>query len=197
MANVVRLVNGGSIQVRTGVLQGIGPIGPRGVAGPQGMDGPQGSQGEQGPIGQILQQQSQTIVGSNNPIVANTDTLISFGSVQYDDASCMITSTNVVLPQAGDYLFSCWLKFDDAAATARELWFTAAGAMFGRTSRMAGSGAPYYVDLSFPYKAAVPGVVCNVYARSGTATGVSEGHLVVTRTGSGPQGIQEIGRAHV
>lgn len=189
MANVVRLVNGGSIQVRTGVLQGIGPAGPRGVAGPQGVDGPAGPIGEQGPIGQILQQSSLTNVGTTNAIPINTDTLITFGQVSYDLAGVMITSTNVVLPQAGDYLFCCWLRFDDAAASIREVWFTAGGATFARASRMSSAGSAFYVDLSFPYHAA-GGETCNVYVRAGAATNVSLGVLTVTRVGSGPQGIQ-------
>ena len=63
MANVVRLVNGGTIQVKTGVLQGVGPQGPRGYVGPQGPQGEQGPVGEQGQIGQILQQATRTTVG--------------------------------------------------------------------------------------------------------------------------------------
>jgi hypothetical protein len=187
MANVVRLVNGGSIQVRTGVLQGIGPIGPRGVAGPQGIDGPQGPQGDQGPIGQILQLQGKSNVATNNPLAANTDSLIAFGSVSYDDLSCFTSTSNITLVTPGDYLLSAWLRFDDAAATARELWFQVGSTTIARTSRMAGSGAAFYVDLASQYRAAA-GEVVNVMARTGTATGVSMGQVMVTRIGSGPVG---------
>ena len=79
MANVIRLVNGGSIQVRTGVIQGVGPQGPRGVQGNQGIDGDQGPQGEPGPIGQILQLQGRTRVATSNVIALNTDTVVAFG----------------------------------------------------------------------------------------------------------------------
>src|SRR5215831_14946849 len=101
--NVIRLVNGGSIQVRTGVLQGIGPQGPRGVAGPQGIDGLQGPQGEVGPMGQILQLSGLTKVSINNTLAAATDTTISFGTVSYDDLSCFTSISNITLVAAGDY----------------------------------------------------------------------------------------------
>jgi hypothetical protein len=187
MSNVVRLVNGGTIQVRTGVIQGIGPQGPRGVSGPAGIDGPQGPVGETGPMGQILQFQGRTNVGTNNPIAANTDTSIAFGSVTYDDLGCFTSTSNFTFVAAGDYLLSAWLRFDDAAATSRELWFAVAGTTIARTTRMAVTGAGFYVDLAHPYRATA-GQVMNVFARSGTATAVSLGACTVTRIGSGPPG---------
>ena len=47
---VVKVPNGGTIAVRTGLLRGAGPQGPM---GPQGPAGPQGVGGIQGPAGQI------------------------------------------------------------------------------------------------------------------------------------------------
>lgn len=187
MPNVVRLVNGGSIQVRTGVIQGIGPQGPRGVVGGPGIDGPQGPTGDQGPMGQILQLQGLNRVATNNPVTANTDTVLAFGSVGYDDLSCFTSTTNVTLTAPGDYLLSCWVRFDDAAASARELWFATGGTIIARKSALAGAGAPFYVALSHPYRAS-GGDVVNVLARSGAVTGVSLGSLTVTRVGSGPPG---------
>jgi len=187
MANVVRLVNGGAIQVRTGVIQGIGPQGPRGVAGPEGIQGEQGPIGETGPMGQINQLQGLTQVATSNPLAVSTDTVIAFGSVSYDDLSCFTSTTNATLTAPGDYLLSCWLRFDDAAASAREVWFQTSTTTIARASRMAGVGAPFYVDLTFPYRA-TGGENVNVLARSGAATGVSLGALTVTRVGSGPPG---------
>lgn len=189
MPNIVRLVSGGTIQVRTGALQGIGPQGPRGVAGPQGMDGPQGPVGEQGPIGQILQKQARARVSTNQAVVASTDTLITFGSVDYDQMSVMYGS-NLLLPP-NDYLLSAFVRFDDAAATAREVWFQSAlGGLIARRSAMAGFGAPWYMDLSFPWKVAPDGGgdTVNFYVRSGTTTAISLGTLTVEVIGSGPKG---------
>src|SRR3954464_13278331 len=106
MANVIRLVNGGTLQVRTGVIQGIGPQGPRGSVGAEGQQGDQGPVGETGPMGQIIQIQGRSMVNSANPLAANTDTAITFGSVTYDDLSCFTSISNITLVAAGDYLLS-------------------------------------------------------------------------------------------
>lgn len=193
MANVVRLVNGGSIQVRTGVIQGIGPQGPRGVAGETGSQGEQGPTGDPGPMGQILQLSGTTKVANSNPIAANTDTAISFGSNQlYDTISNPPASGfslgAFTIGASGDYLLSCWLRFDDAAASAREIWFQTGSTMIARKSAYAGVGAPFYTDLAFPFHSENGGEVINVLVRSGAATGVGEGAWTVTRIGSGPPG---------
>jgi hypothetical protein len=187
MANVVRLVNGGSIQVRTGVIQGIGPQGPMGVAGNQGADGPQGPVGDPGPMGQILQLMGRTSVATNNPVAANTDTVIAFGSVAYDDLSCFSSTSNVTLTSPGDYLLSVWVRFDDAAAGYRDIWFATGGTLIARGSRANTPGQPCYANLAQPYRA-VGGEVVNVLVRAGQATAVSLGALNVTRVGSGPPG---------
>lgn len=189
MPNVVRLVNGGTVQVRTGVIQGIGPQGPRGVAGPQGVDGAQGPVGDTGAMGQILALQGRTNVATNNPVPANTDVTMAFGSVTYDDLSCFTSSANITLTAAGDYMLSSWLRFDDAAAGSREIWFATGGVTIARASRASVVGMPFYVDLAFPYRAA-GGQVLNVLARSSVATAISLGALTVTRVGSGPPGVQ-------
>lgn len=194
MANVIRLVNGGSIQVRTGVIQGIGPRGSQGVQGVPGPDGPTGPQGETGPMGQILQQSSLTRVQNNNPIPANTDTVINWGSVAYDNMSCFKTGSiiNGYLDAPGDYLLSTWLRFDDAAATIREVWFQSSTTTIARTSRQAVAGSAFYVDLAFPFHTETSGIITSVYVRSATATGVSMGSWAISRIGSGPKGDQGI-----
>lgn len=188
MSNVVRLVNGGSIQVRTGVIQGIGPQGPRGLVGPQGPDGAQGPVGDPGPQGQILQLQGMSSVATNNPLSAASDTVIAFGSVSYDDLSCFSSTSNITLTAPGDYLLSAWLRFDAATATKREMWFQTGSTTIARKSVTADTGA-FYVDLAMPYRA-VGGEVVNVHALSAAATGVSLGGVSVTRVGSGPPGPQ-------
>jgi hypothetical protein len=195
MANVVRLVNGGQIQVRTGVLQGIGPEGPRGVMGLQGIQGVQGIQGDPGPIGQILNRAALTRIAIPNTITAAVDTLVNWGSVLYDDfggsgasgVGFSTSNTGFTMAQAGDYQFSSWLRFDDGPATAREIWFQVGSTLIARKSVMAGSGAQFYIDLTFPYRAAA-GETVSVYCRAGSNSNVGAGAWGVVRTGSGPQG---------
>lgn len=186
MSNVVRLVSGGSIQVRTGVIQGIGPQGPRGVAGPQGIDGDQGPVGPTGPQGQILQLQGMSSVSANNPLSSGADTVIAFGSVPYDDLNAFTSTSNITLTAAGDYLLSCWLRFDAATATKREVWFQTGATTIARKSVIADTGI-FFVDLAMPFRAA-GGEVINVHALAGVATGISQGSVSVTRVGSGPPG---------
>lgn len=196
MTNVVRLLNGGTIQVRTGVLQGIGPQGPRGLTGPPGQQGEQGPTGEVGPIGQILQVQMLANVSSTITVNADTDTLVSFGTVVYDDLIAHQSSTNMRLIDIGDYLISCYLKFDlpaDAGDGARDIWFqSTTNGTIARTSYQAISDAPTYVSLAFPHRTTVSNEIINVYVRSGDnlSAGVSAGALTITRVGSGPVGAQ-------
>jgi len=191
MANVVKLVNGGAIQVRTGVIQGIGPVGPRGVAGVQGAQGDQGPVGETGPMGTIQAVQGRSNVGTTNALAANTDTVIAFGDIKYDDPSCFYTSANILLRDPGDYMLSVYLAFDDAAAGSRSVWFasqSAVPALIARTTRQSVAGAPFYMDLTYPYRVLTGNEYVNVLARSSVALNVSSGAITVTRVGSGPKG---------
>src|SRR5262245_66181364 len=85
MTNAVRLVNGGSIQVRTGLIQGIGPQGPMGLTGADGPQGPQGPQGDPGPGGTVTQLQARCSISTTNPLAAPTHTQLPFRPVAYDD----------------------------------------------------------------------------------------------------------------
>lgn len=190
MSNVVRLSNGGTIIVRTGVIQGIGPQGPRGVAGNQGSQGEQGPIGEQGPMGQILKRGGLTRVGSSNPVAANTDTVVAFGAPGYDDdlAAFGPGSSVCTLTSPGDYMLSVWLKFDSAAAGSREVWFASAGSTLARASHYTGVAMDFYVNLAFPFRA-VGGEVINTLVRSSVATTIAAGGCwAVTMMGSGPVG---------
>ena len=93
MANVVRLNNGGVIQVRTGVLQGIGPIGPRGLVGPAGPQGETGPQGDTGPMGGISQYLSKAKVSATTGLAPDVNTLLAFSTVVVDELSAFKTST--------------------------------------------------------------------------------------------------------
>jgi hypothetical protein len=127
-------------------------------------------------------------VSANNPLSSGADTVIAFGSVPYDDLNAFTSTSNITLTAAGDYLLSCWLRFDAATATKREVWFQTGGSTIARKSVMADTGI-FYVDLAMPFRAA-GGEVVNVHALSAVATGISMGSVSVTRVGSGPPGPQ-------
>src|SRR4051794_25771678 len=101
MSNVIKLVNGGTIQVRTGVMAGVGPAGQRGLVGPAGPDGPQGPVGPEGPIGQILQIASRATISSAQTVLQDVDSLVSFATVAYDEMSCFLSTTNFAFTRIG------------------------------------------------------------------------------------------------
>jgi hypothetical protein len=170
MSNIIRLTNGGTLQIRTGVLQGVGPQGPRGLVGPPGQQGEQGPTGETGAMGAILQMQMRTTVSGTTTVNADTDTLIAFGAVSYDDLSAHASSTNMQLADIGDYLLSVYLRFDlpaNAGDGARDVWFqSVTNGTIARTTHQAVSDAATYVYLAFPHRTTVSNEIINVYARS-------------------------------
>lgn len=188
MANSVKLMNGASIQVRTGVIQGIGPIGPRGPSGQTGPPGDQGQTGLTGPPGQIVAQMTRGDVTTSNPIAANTDTVISFNTRMADDMRAFQDNSNMLLRDPGDYLICCWLRFDDAAAGLRDIWFLTAGTIIARSSRTSVTGSPFYANLSHPYRSVLGNETVNVLARAGAATAIAAGSVTINRVGSGPKG---------
>lgn len=193
MTNTIRLVSGGTIQVRTGVLQGVGPTGPRGPIGPAGPDGIQGPVGEVGAMGQILQYASRAVVSGNTTVNPDTNTLVAFATVAYDDMSACTSSTNFTLSDEGDYQLNVWVQFDKGASNGdgiRRIWFNSSvDGIVAQNSCLAVVDEATYLNLSFPYRAD-GGEVITVYARSGddSSVAISAGSIAITRIGSGPVG---------
>jgi hypothetical protein len=194
MTSVVRLLNGGVVQVRTGVLQGIGPVGPRGVAGETGPEGIQGPEGPTGPMGQILQYMSKATVSASQSLTTNTDTLLAFGSVNYDDLSIFASSTNFTIPENGDYMFTAWVRFDlpaNAGDSTRTLMLKSnlTSGYLAYASTPAVTDEATYGHISWPHRA-VAGEVLNLYGRHSDdlSVGVSAGAISIVRIGSGPKG---------
>lgn len=184
MGNIIRLVNGGKLQVRTGVLAGVGPEGPTGPPGAQGLQGDQGVQGEPGPIGQILQVQTLTRVSGTTAVSADADTVVAFGTVAHDDLGIATNSTTYTTTQAGDYLFSVWVGCD--AEEIFDLWvYSTTNNQTVVRSQFTGD----YGAVSYAYRCAL-NEQFKVYVRSTTTANVTSGALSITRTGSGPQGAQ-------
>jgi hypothetical protein len=157
MANVIRMVNGGTIQVRTGVLAGIGPQGQRGLIGPPGIDGPQGPDGPEGPIGQILQKQSRANVSGTVSILSLADTLLPFATVAYDDLSCFSSdsggsTTNFVMRDIGDYQINLWVGVNSSSASCyHDIWIqSVTNGLVARASTYARVDRIKYCELSHP-----------------------------------------------
>lgn len=194
MGNVLKLTNGSTLQVRTGVLAGVGPSGPRGVVGAQGPDGPPGPVGETGPIGQILQMMARATVSASFTVNPGEDTFVPFGSINYDDMSIFSSSTNMVLAEQSDYLFSAWVCYELPAgepAGYRMLKLVSSiNGLIAVKSVVPISGAQTFLDLSFPYRSTQAGEIMRIVVfHNDFAHNVSAGAVAVNRIGSGPQGI--------
>ena len=193
MSNVVRLVSGGAIQVRTGVIQGIGPQGPRGQRGLPGPDGPQGPQGEPGPMGQILQVQTRANVSSNTTMSPSATGPVAFATIVYDDLGAATSTTNFTLAQTGDYLLSAYVRFSPPSGTAvgtRQLILNSS--VYGPIAHNGVNAAAgdTWLSISHPYRCTTSGDVITVQGRSEDTAAVliSVGALTITRIGSGPAG---------
>lgn len=200
MAGAVRLNNGATVQLRVGVLQGIGPIGPRGLQGVQGEQGEQGVQGETGPTGGIINYMGRSHVGTSNSMAASTDVNLSFDALDFDDFSAY-TATTWTLTSPGDYAISAFVDWtpNGTAAGARNLWLVIAGTAYARqtTAAVASSSIHTYQNINWPIRITGSTTV-RVYARStDTATvSIAAGAVSINRIGSGspgpvgPQGAQ-------
>ena len=194
MGNVVKLSNGGTIQVRTGVLQGIGPVGPPGPMGPPGPQGLQGATGSVGPMGAIEDYATKALVGAPAvPVGPDTDTLVAFSDPKYDDLDAYASATNFVIKTEGDYLFNVWVRFDVPANPSddvRELWLKSnLQGILMRDTRNATAGTPdvpYYMAITWGDRF-VQGDTIQVYARSGDdlSVGISAGAISIQRVGAG------------
>ena len=109
-SQVTRLSSGSVVQIRTGVIQGIGPQGPRGDTGPRGELGPQGTQGVPGPPGYVSDYSSYAVAEAfsvaSSSVTSNYPTTwanMVFGNVVHDDISAIKSSTNIQLPSGRDY----------------------------------------------------------------------------------------------
>lgn len=192
MPSAVRLSNGTAVQVRVGVLQGVGPVGPRGVQGERGLQGDEGPQGPTGPVGGILNYMGQASIGTANSITANTDVNVSFDTLGFDDFGAY-AATVWTLTNPGDYEVSAWVDFtpNGTAAGNRSLWFTVNGTTVARKSStaFASSSIHTWVDLSWPIRVASTSTVrCFVRTSDTVAVSVAAGGIAINRIGSGAAG---------
>lgn len=191
MSSATRLQNGTAVQVRVGVLQGIGPIGPRGLIGETGALGPQGPVGPTGPAGQISSFMSQWSISTSNAVAADTDQLLTFATTTLDELAAGVSST-AFQPAAGDYMISAWIDFSlpaDAGDSIRKLIFKVGGAVVAKQSCLAVVDDVTTVSLSWPFRFSGSNQL-QVYARhsDNLSVAVAAGSLTLYRIGAGPQG---------
>lgn len=190
---VIRLNNGGAVQVRTGVLQGIGPIGPQGIQGPRGVTGDTGPEGPTGPMGAILRYCTKASVGGPISLSPNVDTAVSFGTVQQDDLDAQTSSTTFTINSLGCYNVSAWVRFDlpaNAGDSMRAVWIdSSTRGMLARSQALSVIDDTTFMAIQWSdvYSAAE-----KIYIRArhsdDLAVGISLGAISIVRIGSGPAG---------
>lgn len=193
MTNMIRLVNGGTVQVRTGVIQGVGPDGPRGLVGPEGPQGPRGDVGPVGPAGSVSQYHARRVIGTAVTIPPSTDTNITWGGTTFDDMGLFTTTANQTFAEAGDYQINVWLRFDlpaNAADGFRDAWLVStANGILARATVPAVVGSQTYVNVCTSTRV-VPGEIITVRARStdDLSVAIGAGAIAVVRIGPGARG---------
>ena len=199
MASVIRVSSGDTIQVRTGVLQGIGPVGPTGPTGPQGVIGPQGIQGEQGPKGSLGEYATNVANLSLQSIATATNTLVAFDTVTVDEYNAVKSTTNFQ-PGAGNWYITAYVMFTKQAGNAvgaRALRIITSAPVVGTIAGTTMAVIPtinHEISLACGVRITDPATIIQVqaYHTEGATLQLSGAKFWLCRTGSGPQGIQGI-----
>jgi hypothetical protein len=192
---VIKVGSGETIQIRTGVLQGIGAQGPVGPIGPAGPVGDQGPQGETGPMGQISSFSSEVTIGGSTALGSGTAGPVAFDTITRDDLGVITSSTTFTAPEAMDLFFSVWVRFalpGDAADGYRQLELrTGSGfsTVLSAVTYPAALGVPTDINFTTTVKAATAQAF-QIWGEHNDSLSVatSAGRLAVYRVGSGPAG---------
>lgn len=155
MTSTVRRLNAGStIHIRTGVLQGIGPQGPRGATGPQGIRGPIGSPGPPGPTGYV-DESAMRASGSGN-VAHGTPTIATFASLTDDSEGIYDSSTTFTL-HTGNWQGMAHIRFAKrsvAGSGSRKVEIVnTGGTVIAATSVAAAPDDDTHVTVSFALRA--------------------------------------------
>jgi hypothetical protein len=201
MSSVVRLTSGGSIQVRTGVIQGIGPTGPEGPAGDIGPEGPEGAQGVEGPPGQFEYVLSKC-TATGQSLVINTDSNIVWNAATHDELGARTNSTTLTLVEVGDYMINVWIQFavcgTPPSTGQRHVWVqSATNGTLARVALDAHTTSNTHAHVTAVHRSTVANEVINIKARNedGHAVSISGGNVTITKIGAGltgPEGPQGV-----
>lgn len=190
---VVKVSSGETIQIRTGVLQGIGAQGPVGPTGPQGQIGEQGPQGEVGPQGAIESFSSEASITTPVAVAADTPTLVAFDTAIRDDLGIVTSATTFTAPEAMDLFFSIWVSFSlpaDAGDAYRRIQLKQGSTVICSVSGPSNPDVPTDLNMTTTFKA-TEGQAFQVWAShsDNLSVAVGSGRIAIYRVGSGPQGV--------
>lgn len=190
MSSVIRRIGSGeTLQIRTGVLQGIGPQGPVGPTGPQGPEGPQGPQGIPGPTGYV--DESATEATGTGTVSHNSAAYASFSTVTRDEAEVISSATTFAL-YPGGWQGTAWIRF------IKRVGFDGAGsrrveAVLGGTtvaSICVPASPDQDTDITLPFTVS-PQIEQNLQIRIFQTEGATlsySGRIWISRIGAGERG---------
>jgi hypothetical protein len=203
-SQVIRLTTGDTIQVRTGVIQGIGPQGPTGPTGPKGDTGAVGPQGAPGPAGSLLTY-STLVIASDQSLGSATVTsnslvgyaAVAFAGIDHDDLSAAKSSSNFSFTPGADYLVQAGVKFKKQTSTngsgSRSLRLYKNALVVTEVTVPAGVLVDTTLNLSFGIRVTSGTDVYTIQAaQNDTAALVINGSLWLNQIGPGPKGDQGI-----
>lgn len=195
--STVRVTSGDTIQIRTGVLQGIGPQGPTGPTGPQGPQGPQGVAGDTGPMGSIGEFTTDVRSGAAQSIASNTDTLVAFDTVVIDDYSAVQSLTNLK-PGVGNFYITAYVRISKQASVnatgARAIRILLDDQPISGNSMSAPPTIAWDGQCTTGVHITNPDSIIKIQAfqNDGVTLQITSARVWLCRTGSGPRGIQGI-----
>ena len=198
-SQVVRLVTGDVIEIRTGAIQGVGPQGNQGIQGEKGDTGdtgPTGATGPTGPEGMVREDAAIVTMGSTS-IADNTFVALKLTTVEYDPYSWVDNtgaSTKIVLP-VGNYFAMGYVLYSPPAGTGvgyRLMSLLYNNVFVGGQQTPAVTGVSTSVTGSAMFRAtsATPYLELKTQHTQGTALSIISARLAVSRIGAGSPGIQ-------
>lgn len=192
-STVVRVATGDTIQIRTGVVQGIGPQGPVGPTGPVGPAGDPGPQGVAGPAGQVIENSFEAVLNTAQSVASGTNTLVAFDSVLTDEFSATQSQTNYK-PGVGDFVVTAYVqitKRSNVVATgSRTIRILKGGNVLAAVSVAAPPTVAADLNISTAMRNLSPDDIIQVQVLQdeGATLQVLTARLWMSRTGPGPQG---------
>lgn len=196
---VVKLRNGGSVAVRTGIVRGAGPSGPMGPPGPRGLTGAIGAKGVAGSVNDLL-----SILTQASAVSTASDgwDLLSFDHTADNDLLDVVgyDGYHIKPITTGLYQVTVQVQFEPrtgsgssgvAGASRRlQLVETATAGIVGETSIAAAPSEPTIVSLSMVAQLRSDSTY-HVLAFSDDSTAIlaTNRHWSLVRVGSGPAGI--------
>src|SRR5690606_3164519 len=190
MSNSVRRIGSGDIiQIRTGVIQGIGPQGPVGPSGPLGPTGPDGPQGPPGPVGYV--DESVLEASGGGTAADGADTIASFATVTKDEAG-IYTSATTMTPTPGGWSGVAWITFTKRTSItgsgSRTVEAVLGGTVIASTSVAAAPDVDTRVSLPFSLSVGSSTALQIRIRQSDGASLSYTSKLWITRIGAGVQG---------